>query len=345
MIKQNRMKINYSLFILCCLLISCIPQKSQQDFLVKKTEKPSTKLSPIVATIVLPTATITISTPNNTATSEEKFDKITEHSIETITPNLKLIPEDWKKWPIIPTVSANAKSIYKYGLKMGNEENKFSKIGDCQNISTYFLSIYDNPKLYNLGLEYNYLQEAIDFFNGSFSRNSIATKGGMNVASVLSHYWADKKLCNAYESPLLCELRLNNPSIVLISMEETWGSNNKVENYEKYMRQIIDTVIDSGAVPILATKADNKEGEHQINQTIVRLAYQYDIPLWNFWLAVQPLPNHGLLDDGFHLTHGFYDFSEPINLNQAWPVRNLTALQVIDAVWRQLNGLPLQSNK
>jgi hypothetical protein len=103
---------------------------------------------------------------------------------------------------------------------------------------------------------------------------------------------------------------------------------------------VIETVIEAGAVPILATKADNVEGDHQINAAIARLAYEYDIPLWNFWRAVQPLPNHGLLEDGFHLTGSIY-FNGPQNLKFGWPMRNLTALQTIDAVWRQLNDLPL----
>jgi len=98
-------------------------------------------------------------------------------------------------------------------------------------------------------------------------------------------------------------------------------------------------------VPVLATKADNLEGDHLINQALARLAYEYDIPLWNFWSAVQPLPNHGLLEDGFHLSHGANYFDEPANLKRAWPVRNLTALQVIDAVWRGLNSLPLESGE
>jgi len=139
---------------------------------------------------------------------------------------------------------------------------------------------------------------------------------------------------------LTCELRLYRPSIAIISLEETWGRDNKVENYEKYMRQIIETVIDFGTVPILATKADNLEGDHQINQAIVCLAYEYDIPLWNFWRAVQPLEDHGLNKDGFHLT-GLNNFTDIEHLEDGWPVRNLTALQAIDLVWRQLNELPL----
>lgn len=258
----------------------------------------------------------------------------------TSTPDLRISPENWQNWPIIPTVSESAREIYLLGQTQGNKIEKFSKVGDCQSITTYFLVIFDDPKQYRLGPDHESLQEAIDNFSGCFSRKSVATKGGMNVASVLSHFWADKEQCKTLESPLECELRLNKPSIVLISMEESWGRNNKVENYENYMRQIIEIVIDTGAVPILATKADNKEGGHLINQAIARLAYEYDIPLWNFWLAVQPLPNQGLLEDGFHLTHGLNYFDDANNLKRAWPMRNLTALQVIDAVWRQLNQMP-----
>jgi len=258
----------------------------------------------------------------------------------TPTPDIRLNPEDWQTWPVIPVVSEKMKSIYRQGLEMGNDPTKFSKVGDCQNITTYFLAIFDHPDRHRLGPDYEYLQEAIDQFNGCFARESIATAGGMNVASVLSPFWAGDDQCEERESPLACELRLNQPSLVLISMEESWGSDNKVENYEKYMRQIIETVLESGAVPILASKADNKEGKHQINQAIARLAHEYDLPLWNFWLAVQPLPQKGLLEDGFHLTHGLNYFDNPKNLKQAWPVRNLTALQVIDSVWRQLNDLP-----
>jgi len=259
---------------------------------------------------------------------------------DTATPDLRLDPADWQNWPVIPTVSAWAKAIYARGLEEGRYEDRFSKIGDCQNIIPYFLWIYDHPERYVLSEKDAYLQETIDHFSGSFSRESAATDGGMNVAAVFSDYWADQERCNDGESPLACELRLHQPSIALISMEESWGRDNKVENYEKYMRQIIETVIEFGAVPILATKANNLEGDHQINEAIVRLAYEYDIPLWNFWRAVQPLPNHGLLEDDFHLT-GMDNFSGTIDPNQGWPVRNLTALEVIDAVWRQLNDLPL----
>ncbi|MCB2210309.1 SGNH/GDSL hydrolase family protein [bacterium] len=308
------------------LLTACAPQTPTPTNTAASTTKPTTETSTSAATAATDTPTDT-DTPTATETP-------------SATPDQRLDPEEWQEWPILPTVSANARAIYEEGLSRGTDPEHFSKVGDCQNITTYFLSIYDNPDLYELAPENEHLQDTIDHFAGNWSRDSAATAGGMNVASVLSTRWAEDARCESGESPLACELRLNDPAIVLISMEESWGSENKVETYERYMRMIIETVIDSGAVPILATKADNVEGGHQINAAIARLAYEYDIPLWNFWRAVQPLPNHGLLDDGFHLT-GAVHFNGPENLKLGWPMRNLTALQTIDAVWRQLNDLPL----
>ena len=53
-------------------------------------------------------------------------------------------------------------------------------------------------------------------------------------------------------------------------------------------------VLATGALPILATKADNVEGNWKLNEVIARVAYGYVLPLVNVWRTVQDLPNHGL---------------------------------------------------
>ena len=102
------------------------------------------------------------------------------------------------------------------------------------------------------------------------------------------------------------------------------------------MRHVIERILETGAVPIIATKADNLEGDHAINATVAQVAYEYDIPLWNYWAAIQPLPNHGLSSDGFHLTFARNFFDDPVRMNSAWPWRNLTALQTLDVIRRGL---------
>ena len=273
----------------------------------------------------------------------QKTVQISEPEPEAGTPaaSLNILPtatlgvDDWQNFPVIPTqVSERAKEIYREGLALGTNPDRFSKIGDCQNINTYFLALYDQPDQYKLGEEYQYLLPAIEQFAGSWSRDSIAVKGGFNVASVFNPWFNNKELCDQNESPVDCELRLNKPSIVLISMETWW--NGDASKYEGYLRRIVDTVIAYGAVPVLATKADNLEGNQTINRSIVKVAYEYQIPLWNYWAAVQPIPHHGLEEDGFHITHGLNDFSQSYNLTSAWPLRNLTALQTMDFVWQEL---------
>lgn len=244
----------------------------------------------------------------------------------TPTVDTRLPPERWKEWPVVPAATVRSAEIYKTGLALGNDLNAFSKVGDCQNIKAAFMGFFDIPDRYNLGLDYLYLQDTIDNFSGHFNTDGQAVKGGFNAATVLSPLWANPEVCLAGENPLECELRLTKPSIVFISFE-VWWEGRTAEEYEKYMRQIIETVIAHGAVPILATKADNIEGDHSINFTTARLAYEYDIPLWNFWLAVQPLPNHGLdteRNDRFHIS------------TDAWNTRSFTGLQALDKVWKSV---------
>ncbi len=252
------------------------------------------------------------------------------------TPKPPLAKDAWMQMPAVPTgVSDAMREVYQRGLALGNDPTHFSVIGDCQNVSSYFLSVFEKPDEFSLGEEYAYLQPTIDYYQGSFSRVSVAVKGGFNAAAVISPLRADPNICNAGESPLDCELRLWRPSVVIVSME-TWWSQKPEEEYAKYMRRVLDRIIETGAVPIIATKADNLEGDHAINATIAQLAYEYDIPLWNFWAAVQPLPHHGLSSDGFHLTFARNFFDDPVRMKSAWPWRNLTALQTLDVVRKSL---------
>jgi hypothetical protein len=282
---------------------------------------------------------MTDSTPHSTPTPDpepQKFVSTATIPVSTSTPKPPLAEDAWKQMPVVPTsVSDRAIEIYELGLTLGNDPTHFSIIGDCQNVSTYFLSAFDHPDDYSLGSEYDYLQPTIDYYQGSYSRTSLAVKGGFNAAAVISPLRSDPKSCNPNESPLDCELRVWKPSIVIVSME-TWWSEKPAEEYDKYMRRVLDRIIETGAVPIIATKADNLEGDHSINATIAQIAYEYDIPLWNFWLAVQPLADHGLTGDGFHLTFARNFFDDRARMKSAWPWRNLTALQTLDAVHKGL---------
>jgi hypothetical protein len=176
----------------------------------------------------------------------------------------------------------------------------------------------------------SYLWDAINAFEASFDRWSVTARGGFTAASILNALQADSEECKPGETPLTCEFRLNNPAFVLITLE-TWLDPETIDRYEVYLRQILDTVIEKGAVPILLTKADSSElrGEkHVINPVIVNLAYEYQVPVVNFWRAAQYLDNFGIDPEreGFHLSQAGYN------------LKNILALRALYATWMKVSG-------
>jgi hypothetical protein len=247
-------------------------------------------------------------------------------------------PMEWYDYPIVPAVSERARVLFAYGQTLGNPPNAFSVIGDCEGIPSRFLGVFDySASYYHLG-GYFYLQRTIQHFAGYFGRISRAANDSFSTSSVLSPLWAHPDYCLSGETPLDCELRINRPSFALVTLGTMDYLNPS--RFEPQMRIILETIIQKGAIPILYTKASNLEGDWSINATVGRLAYEYDIPLWNFWRAVQPLPGHGLQADGMHLTWAYNYFDDPWAMQHGWPWRNLTALQVLDAVWQGVDGSP-----
>ncbi len=248
------------------------------------------------------------------------------------TADLRLPPDRWQEWPVIPTLSARAQLLLKSGLLKGNAARAFAKVGDCETSTDWFLTDFDRgSRFYDLG-PYTTLQKVIEYYAGSFQRKSAASARGFTAASALTTMWADPKVCQVNETPLACEYRLQKPAVVFIML----GTNdvNHKDTFEANLRKILEQTMERSILPVLVTKADNLEGDQVLNRTMAKLAYEYDLPVWNYWLAVQALPDKGLQPDGAHLTHAPNKFSDPIALLSAWPVRNLTALQVLEVVMR-----------
>lgn len=284
--------------------------------------------SPSSATAALPSATPTpVSQPDQSPTAAA--------ATQAAPPRPTLGPEDWKALPVIPEISESVKTIFAQGQKMGNNPQAFSKLGDCGSTPAWFLGDFDRgPEYYDLG-PYTALQPVIDYYKGSFDRTSLAARAGFNASALFTTLWADRKFCEANEAPIVCEYRIQRPSIAFIML----GTNDHwhPEEFEPQMRKIIEYSLASGVIPVLSTKADNAEKDWSINATIARLAQEYDIPLWNFWAAVNPLPDGGLQEDQAHLTWAGNDFSNPASMQKAWPHRNLGALQMLEAIYKKLH--------
>jgi len=241
---------------------------------------------------------------------------------------IPLDPANWKSWPVIPIVPEHARQIYLLGQSLGNDPHAFSVFGDCQSEPDAFMGVYETDPAALAELPRD-LQQTVAWFTGSFNRLSPTLRGGTTTGALLWPQWHENKYtCTIYESPLQCELRIHKPTFVIIHVGTHYENRN-----EQYMRSILDQLIAAGVVPILATKADDRELDDHVNAQYARLAVEYKIPFWNFWAAVDGLPNRGLYTRPDAAYQGDLYLTE-----QAAAFHRLSALQALDAVWRAVTG-------
>lgn len=233
-----------------------------------------------------------------------------------------------------PEVQANVREIFEKGQKLGRNAHAFSKTGDSLTLTRDYLAKFDQGR-YNLGI-YQALQPTIDFYAGSFARFGVAARNGLHAWTAFADGEADPTQCAADESMVECEVRLHNPSVLLIRL----GTNDVApgEYYEEAMRFAIEYSIDNGIIPVLGTKADRFEGDNRNNEVLRRLAAEYGVPVWDFDVVAGTLPNRGLGPDNVHLSATeTNDYTRPDTFQAGYPVNDLTALFTLDMIRRAIS--------
>ncbi len=245
-------------------------------------------------------------------------------------------------------ISGNARAIFLAGQARGNRANVFSKVGDSLTVATYTLYAF-GWRNYNLG-DYAYLYPALSFFSApiaregrdSFANESLAADNGWIAADALDPANADPDFCQPGESPLACEYRVVRPGVALVMFGTNDVGQVGGDAFAAAMARITEISIEMGVVPVLTTipnRAGYEDAVRAFNGIITETARRYDVPLLDYYLAMAPLPNQGLAEDGLHPSWPPGDYAETAfltaeNLQYGYTMRNLTCLQVLDAVWR-----------
>jgi hypothetical protein len=234
------------------------------------------------------------------------------------------VSDEWMNLPVIPAINPNISEIYKKGQLLGNDPNAFSIFGDCQSRPAEFFGAFEtDPAVFN-SLSPD-LQQTVTNFTGSFNRESSTSQDGTTPGGLLWTQWHRNEYgCDASETPVDCELRTHRPSFVLIQIGTHFESRNT-----EYLRTIIVQLLDNGVVPILATKADNRELDNRINRDMAQLSQEFDLPLWNFWAALSGLPDRGL-----YVMPGREEQGAVYLNTEAAELHRMTGLIMLDAVWR-----------
>lgn len=251
---------------------------------------------------------------------------------------------------VVSGVTSNARLIFQYGRSLGNSAYTFTRVGDSITASELFLTPIGQGN-YSLG-NYGYLQGVISFFSGPnarganpFSAASIAARNSWGADSVLNPGFSDPNICRNGETPLACEYRVTKPSVALIMVGTNDSGGIPAAEFQANLQMIVQTSINMGVIPVLSTippKHYNPATDGRVdefNQIIVATARAYDIPLWNYWLAMRRLPGEGLHPDGVHPSappDGVTTIFDADHLQYGYTMRNLTALQVLYTLWQQV---------
>jgi hypothetical protein len=252
-------------------------------------------------------------------------------------------------------ITEHTHEIFRRGQQNGKRANVFSKVGDSLTVATYVLYPI-GWGAYNLR-DYYGLLPAVQFFSSaevregtgnSFANISLSADNGWTTQSVLNPQLANAQFCRPGETPLLCEYRLVRPSVALILLGTNDVSELPAATFEGNMRRIIELSIEQGIIPVVSTIPNRIEYEQQVaefNAIIRRLAYQFGVPLWEYGLAMAYLPDGGLSTDGVHPSWPPGDFPEAAdftayNLRYGYTLRNLTTIQVLDTLWREVIAPP-----
>ncbi len=234
-----------------------------------------------------------------------------------------------------PDVQENIRLIYANGQTWGRNPNAYSILGDSTVLNPQLLARFDKEDL-NLG-EYSYLQPTVDTFANNWTRYGVAARNGLHSWSVFDPLWANKNWCEPEEDLLTCELRLQNPSYLIIRL----GSNDAgaPSGFAYNMRQMVELTISSGVIPIIMTKADRFEGDNTNNEIMREIAADYKIPIWDFDVLADTLPERGLDEDQIHTKEYLSnDFTLPETFQSGHAMQDLSGLMMLDALLKTVQS-------
>lgn len=291
--------------------------------------------TPAPTAVLIPpskTATQTVPPPTLTLSPVSMPSPVTatpQLTFTSLPPPPRLDPNDWKDWAVVPSfIDPSLQKVYERGLTLGNDPRAFSIFGDCQTRPGEFFGVFETDPISLQGLSPK-LRETVAYFTGSFNREASTSQDGTTPGSLLWTQWHRGEYgCTFAETPVECELRTNRPSFVIIQVGTHFESRNT-----EYLRKIITQLLDAGVVPILATKADNRELDERVNRDMALLASDYDLPLWNFWAAVSDLPDRGLYTRSDRPLQGDIYLTD-----EAAQIHRMTGLETLDTVWRAVAG-------
>ncbi|MDX1994988.1 MAG: PKD domain-containing protein [bacterium] len=263
-------------------------------------------------------------------------------------------PNPLEDVPVVPEfddqqVIDALRQVYDAGQSVGNRAGVLSVVGDTTVLTPGYGNIFADPTQYVLEPDNTDLQAIIDFYNAtdlngqtSFNRIGLARNPNWTAASLLDPTQADPGQCQPGESPLACELRVNQPAVLLVSI----GYNDVIvgtdlEQFRQSIRDLLQTALDANVIPVISTIPPRTDGlvtaeqTQAYNEVIVEVAEELEVPVFNLWRSFNELPESGL---GFDLVSpsvaptGPGDLSASATSTYGLNAANVNLLRLLDVI-------------
>jgi hypothetical protein len=258
----------------------------------------------------------------------------------------RAVPDATDDAPVIPRIDgvmqAHLREVAARGREMGNREDVFAKIGDSNTAFPEYLTAlgtpgYD-PHAAGLGGRPELLATWAAYFRtpvepsgaNSFNRKSAAARTAWQSAQTRASAAAETDALR----PAV--------AVVMVGTNDAGGPND-IPAFKAEVSALVQQLLDRGVIPVLSTIPDLlvnggalADRPAAYNRAVLELGDQFDVPVWNFWNQIHPLPNSGLRDDDIHLSisPGGSGRFHPGDLAFGANVRNLTTLEVLAHVRR-----------
>jgi len=242
--------------------------------------------------------------------------------------------------PITPWVADHIRGISE--VDPSSSADVFMKVGASSLDSSNSLNCVSGLDLSIGGRDH--LAQTVAFFSGGdaagttpWERESVAAVSGRTAA------WS----MDGSPSPIETEMSAISPRYALVhygtndmGMGTTYAS--AMPGFYEAYSGLVNQLMNLGVVPVLATishRRDRLSADHWVptyNNVIRGVAQREQVPLVDWWLALDELPGKGLAGDGLHVEphpDGACLFTDD-GLTHGYNVRNLLSVEAFDRVKR-----------
>lgn len=272
--------------------------------------------------------------------------------------------------PVLPVIDAAMKArlqaILERGRARGNRDFVFAKVGDSNTAIVDFLvpigcgDVRYGPwedelrpiveRWSAVPVVAGYEEKDCDRSN-SFTRVGAAAFPGWRTGDLLRGHHPRADMCRPPEDAAVrCELSQIRPSVALVMvgtndmlLDDQTIDPSGLEHFRPRLRRLLDEILARDVVPVVSTLPPRRHpGPHTEylpplwNEAIIEIAAEYGLPVWNYFLDLQDVPQFGMSFDWLHPSPaptGAGDLRDGA-MRWGFNVRNLGALRVLEKLTR-----------